>query len=114
MELQYKNIGQRIQNKRKALKIKQSVLAEKINISNNHLSAIENGRQIPSLSTFVNICENLQVTPDYILLGNTHPPNIPESVITNLRLCSNEDIKLATEFTELLVQRNEKKLNSNI
>lgn len=36
-------MGNRIKLRRKELRIKQSELAEKLDISNNHISSIENG-----------------------------------------------------------------------
>lgn len=49
-------MGKRIQTRRKELRIKQAMFAETLNISTNHLSAIENGKEKPSFDTFVNIC----------------------------------------------------------
>ena len=69
MDVQYKTIGKRIKLRRKELNIKQNELAEKLNISNNHLSSVENGREKPSLELLLNICELLNVTPDYLLGG---------------------------------------------
>lgn len=106
IETQFIDMGIRIQTRRKELKIKQSDLAERAEISNNHMSAIENGHQKPSLDTFIRICDILQVTPDYLLLGSMHAYNIPVDIIDKLRLCSSEDIELAKNFIELLVQRN--------
>lgn len=68
MEQQYKEMGNRIQVRRKELRIKQAELAEALDISNNHMSSIENGKQKPSLDIFVGICKHLDVTPDYLLL----------------------------------------------
>ena len=39
---------------------------KKVNVSNNHISSIETGKQIPSLTTFVKICEQLDTTPDFL------------------------------------------------
>lgn len=52
--------------RRKELHIKQAELAETLEISNNHMSSIENGRQKPSLDTFIRLCDCLNVTPDYL------------------------------------------------
>ena len=46
-------MGSRIKMRRKELHIKQAELAETLEISNNHMSSIENGRQKPSLDTFI-------------------------------------------------------------
>lgn len=98
-------MGNRIKLRRKELRIKQAELAEMLNISNNHMSSIENGRQKPSLDTFIQICNLLKVTPDYLLLGNMHTYNIPQDITDKLRLCSQADIELARDFIELLVKR---------
>lgn len=78
--------------RRKELHIKQAELAETLEISNNHMSSIENGRQKPSLDTFIRLCDCLNVTPDYLLLGSMHAYNLPQDILDKLRLCSQEDI----------------------
>lgn len=95
--------------RRKELHIKQAELAETLEISNNHMSSIENGRQKPSLDTFIRLCDCLNVTPDYLLLGSMHAYNLPQDILDKLRLCSQEDIILARDFIKLLVKRNRKK-----
>lgn len=95
--------------RRKELHIKQAELAETLEISNNHMSSIENGRQKPSLDTFIRLCDCLNVTPDYLLLGSMHAYNLPQDILDKLRLCSQEDIILARDFIELPVKRNRKK-----
>lgn len=70
--------------RRKELHIKQAELAETLEISNNHMSSIENGRQKPSLDTFIRLCDCLNVTPDYLLLGSMHAYNLPQDILDNL------------------------------
>ena len=106
MESQYTEMGRRIKLRRKELKIKQSEMAEALNVSNNHISSIETGKQKPSLDMFISICEYLNVTPDYLLLGALHSYTVPLDILDKLRLCSQEDIELAKNFVELLVNRN--------
>lgn len=113
MEQNYIEMGQRIKTRRKELNIKQAELAEYLDISNNHMSSIENGRQKPSLDIFVGICRHLHATPDYFLLGSMHEYNIPLDITEKLRLCSNEDIQLARDFIELLVKRNSSSQNNS-
>lgn len=60
MYVDYKKIGVRIAQRRKEIKMKQNTLAEKTNLSNNHISNIENGYSVPNIETFANICKNLQ------------------------------------------------------
>ena len=106
-------MGSRIKIRRIELRIKQAELAERLNISNNHMSSIENGRQKPSLDIFIQICNLLNVTPDYLLLGNMHAYNIPKDIIDKLRSCNQSDIELAGDFIELLVKRNSKTKTHN-
>lgn len=47
MELDYERIGNRIAQRRRQAGIKQNMLAEKLNMSNNYLSSIERGRERP-------------------------------------------------------------------
>ena len=76
MSTDFSAMGARIKMRRKELKMSQAELAEKVNVSNNHISSIETGKQLPSLKTFVEICEQLQTTPDFLLLGSVHTHNI--------------------------------------
>lgn len=113
MSEQYIEMGIRIKNRRKELKMNQSKLAEYLDISNNHMSSIETGRQKPSMDTFLLLCETLKVTPDYLLLGSMHANNIPQNIVDMLPLCSPDDIHLALKFIELLVERNQAIWNKN-
>lgn len=106
-EEQFITMGRRIRLRRKELGLTQNKLAELLEISNNHLSSIENGREKPSLEKFVILCELLKTTPDFLLLGNLHSCNVSQNISDNLRLCDTEDIELAGQIVELLVARNQ-------
>lgn len=106
LHLRYIEMGNRIRLRRKELHLKQGELARLLSISNNHMSAIESGKQKTSIDTFLNLCEVLKVTPDYLLLGSMHANNVSKDISDMLRLCSPSDLALAREFIELLVTRN--------
>lgn len=80
MHINLNAMGTRMKRRRKELKMSQAELAEKVNVSNNHISSIETGKQIPSLTTFVKICEQLDTTPDFLLLGSLHTDNLPKNI----------------------------------
>lgn len=62
-------IGERIQNQRLALGYTQQYVYEKLDISQNHYSRIENGHVGMSFEILLQLCEILQVSTDYILTG---------------------------------------------
>lgn len=113
MELDYDSIGRRIAKRRKQAGIKQNALAEQLDISNNYLSGIECGKEKPSLEILVKICNALQVTPDYLLMGNLHSNNVPQNISDSLRLCSEEDVELLSGIVKLLVDRQNEKWNTD-
>ncbi|MGI5958591.1 MAG: helix-turn-helix domain-containing protein [Massiliimalia sp.] len=113
MEINAENLGQRIAKRRKSLKIKQHILAEKIGISNNYLSSIERGKDRPSLDVFVAICNVLKVTPDYLLLGTMHSNNVPQDIMEKLRLCSPRDVQIVSQLVEILVNQQETSWNDD-
>ncbi len=74
MELDKKNIANIIQEARRKAGLKQSELAEKIGISEKHLSKIETGKNYPALDTFLKILDTLDLT-----LGDFGLQNISDS-----------------------------------
>ena len=42
------------------------------------MSTIECGTGKPSMDAFLNICDILKVTPDYLLLGSKHADNVSQ------------------------------------
>lgn len=106
MKNHYKIIGQRMQTRRKELKITQSTLAEAVGVSNNHISAIENGSEHPSLPTLLNICDELHVTPDFLLLGGLRGNNVPQNIVESLQLCNEDDLAHIQMYIEMFVQKN--------
>lgn len=62
-------IGERIQNQRLALGYTQQYVYEKLDISQNHYSRIENGHVGMSFEILLQISELLKLSTDYILTG---------------------------------------------
>ncbi len=81
MELDKKYIAQIIQNARRKEGLKQSELAEKIGISEKHLSKIETGKNYPALDTFLKLLNVLNLP-----LGDFGLQNISESYPNKLFL----------------------------
>lgn len=65
--MDYYKIGQRIRKARKAHRLSQEELAEKINISTTHMSHIETGNTKLSLAVLVDIAAVLETSTDDLL-----------------------------------------------
>ena len=113
VDFQFEELGRRIAARRKQMNIKQTVLAERVGLSNNYLSGIERGKECPTLVVLIRICNELRVTPDYLIMGSMHLNGAPQNLADNYRLCSVEDQKLLLRISELFVERNSKKWNKD-
>lgn len=108
MHIDFNELGIRIKKRRRELNLKQNELSEMLGISNNYLSNIENGHSIPSLEVFSDICIKLKITPDLLLLGVIRVDNVPENIKDNLKLCTNEELKLIDGIIRCILEnRNE-------
>lgn len=111
MELDYTRLGQRIAKRRKDKGIRQNILAERMGISNNYLSGIECGKEHPSLEVLIKLCNELEVTPDYLLMGNMRSNQVPQNILEGLQLCSEEDIALISVMLGHMIERRGEKWN---
>ncbi|MGN0548150.1 MAG: helix-turn-helix domain-containing protein [Acutalibacteraceae bacterium] len=105
MNIDFKLLGSRLAQRRRELGLKQFELAEKAGLSNNYLSSIERGWSIPSLETFATLCMSLNTSPDYFLLGTVRTSDVPQKLIENLKLCSDDNLELIDEMIQVLVRR---------
>lgn len=62
-------VGARVRDYRRSNRYTQANFAEKIDISMNFLSEIENGRKGMSQETLYKLCEQFGLSADYILFG---------------------------------------------
>ncbi len=60
-------LGQKIAGLRKSKKITSEKLAYMCSVYPGHIRQIESGVRLPSLKLFVDICNALQVSPEYLL-----------------------------------------------
>lgn len=81
-----KQIGSRILNRRKQLRMTQEELAEKAGITPQTVSAAELGKKALCPENIIRICSALEVSTDYLLLGkvNSHDHSTLSSKISDL------------------------------
>jgi transcriptional regulator with XRE-family HTH domain len=105
MEINYREMGRRIAKRRKLLNLTQEEISEATGLSNNHISNIENSHSIPSIETLMKVCEQLDVTPDYVLLGITKDSNeeLVSQINQKLKLCGEKKLKLIDNFITWII-----------
>ena len=64
-----KDIGKRIQNRRKLLGYTQEQMAEMMNVSIQMISNLERGNKSIRIDNLINLCQILHTSTDYILTG---------------------------------------------
>ena len=86
-------LGKNLKVARKNKKLTQEFVAEKVNISADLLRNIENGRNIGSIPTLLNLCNFLEITPDDLFspLLTTEKETLDTTLIRHLSSISKED-----------------------
>ncbi|MBD5153855.1 MAG: helix-turn-helix transcriptional regulator [Oscillibacter sp.] len=77
-------VGANIQKVRELNGYTQEQLSEILNITPNHLSAIERGVTGATLEKIVQLCNLFDVSADYLLFGKSHQNDIEKSLVTQL------------------------------
>lgn len=68
-DIDWKDIGQRIREKRKEKGMRQEDLAELAEVSTSYIGMIERGEKFPSLETFIILANALDASADELLSG---------------------------------------------
>ena len=71
-----KEIGKRIQNRRKQLGFTQEHLADEMNVSIQMVSNLERGNKSIRIDNLIRLCQILDVSTDYILTGKENNSDI--------------------------------------
>ncbi len=100
-------IGIRIAELRKSAGFTQEQLAGKMEISSKYLSSIERGKENPTLNTFINISEALNIDLGEIFSSiQIEDPLKRKSMIqTLIKNADPEQLKLAFQVLSLLVHK---------
>lgn len=102
-----KIFGERMKKKRQELCLSQIEAAERLGISPNHLSSIENGKSHPSHKLILRICDEYDTDANYLFLGALHSNNLSKNIIDKVRLLSDWKLALLDNFLDFLFTLNE-------
>lgn len=103
VKIDFVSVGKRIKKARKLRRMTQDDLASICNCSSNHLSAIENGVNKPSLEMMMKISVALDKCLDYFLTGSSHVSRaylIDDQIIEKLNKCDIPTLKLVNNFLD--------------
>lgn len=97
------NIGTRIKHFRNKRGLTAMQLAEKVNISREHLSAVENNIKPISLTTLQKICDSLGVAlADFFIEENSDLPAEHKELLENAKALSPKQLKILNDFLKTL------------
>ena len=109
MYVDYKEVGKRIAARRKDLGLKQWQVTEMADLSDKYISNIERATSIMSVDVLMKLCQVLQTTPDYLLLGTTqeHTPTAYEQYIKqSISTMSPKQLQLVMSFSDWVKTQN--------
>ena len=99
--IDYLKLGERIRNYRHNRSLSQEDLAEAAELTNVHISNIENGNKNPSIDVIVSIAAALKVTPDQLLADSLpEKPQYKDDIDRIFQDCSSEEISILIENCE--------------
>lgn len=84
MDANSRLIGKRIKFRREAAGLSQEQLAERLELSKNHISSIECGKSMVTTKGLLALCNVLGGTPNYYLIGELSPE--ADSITSLIRL----------------------------
>ena len=105
-----RQIGHRIKEIRESRGYTQEQLAEKLNLSVQHVSVIERGVKSPRLDTFVRIANILEINADYLLRDVLHVSSqlTSNELYDMLGQVSEKEKRRILEVVRVLIQTSDK------
>ncbi|MDD6070580.1 MAG: helix-turn-helix transcriptional regulator [Clostridiales bacterium] len=103
-EEQNKEIGLRIADLRRAHKMTQENLAEKLDVSTKHISHVERGCASLSLNALIETCRIFDCTLDYIIFGRDVDPVLsllPKTICDILHSDNSDDISMLIRYLQI-------------
>ena len=98
------NMGIRIAQRRKELRITQEQLAEKMGVSLQTISCVELGKKAIRPENLANLCSHLNITADYILYGKRNEQQMNDTV-AKLSVLTEQEYNVVKELIDLLYRQ---------
>ncbi len=100
-----KTMGQRILLRRKALRMTQEELAEKIDVSTQMISNLELGKKAIRPENLAKVCEILELSADFVLTG-TNTQTAVDAVADKLIQLTPEELQMVNDMIDYMNSKN--------
>ena len=99
-----KEMGQRIMVRRKALRMTQEELSEKLGVSTQMISNLELGKKAIRPENLARVCEVLSLSADFVLTGSNTKTAV-DVVAEKLTQLTAEELKLVSDMVDYMNSR---------
>ena len=96
-----KTMGQRIMVRRKALRMTQEELAEKLGVSTQMISNLELGKKAIRPENLAKVCEVLELSADFILTG-TNTKTAIDIVAENMIQLTVDELQMVSDIIDYM------------
>lgn len=102
-----RQMGERIFQKRKAMKLTQEQLAEQVGVSTQMISNLECGKKAIRPENLIKICHALGISADYVLTGNKTNTAIDE-IVNKISTLSPEELQMVSTMIDYMQNKKDK------
>lgn len=96
-----KDMGQRIMVRRKALRMTQEELSEKLGVSTQMISNLELGKKAIRPENLARVCDVLNLSADFVLTG-THTKTAVDTVAEKLTQLTEEELQMVNDMIDYM------------
>lgn len=96
-----KDMGQRIMVRRKALRMTQEELAEKLGVSTQMISNLELGKKAIRPENLAKVCDVLELSADFVLTGSNTKTTV-DAVVEKLIQLTAEELQMVSDMIDYM------------
>lgn len=96
-----KTMGHRIMCRRKALRMTQEELSEKLGVSTQMISNLELGKKAIRPENLAKVCEVLELSADFVLTGSNTKTAV-DPVAEKLLLLTKEELRMVSDMIDYM------------
>ena len=104
-ELSFTDLGERLQKRRSQIGLSQEALAEKMDVSIQTISDMENGKTKVKTENLFKACKILNLSVDYVLTGKAFGTNPDMELIKKIDKLSDRDRGAVEALVDYLINR---------